>query len=107
MGTRVFLLTDEHLALLRHANVTWDHCEFGAPAIDCKRPYGNSDVLSDIACILGYPESAREEEETTDMFRAIHKETMTALQIVLATGGFEAGRYVAPEYTSRWTKDTA
>ena len=30
----------------------WDDCEFGAPAIDCKRPYGNSDVYNDIAKIL-------------------------------------------------------
>jgi hypothetical protein len=33
--------------------ITWDDCEFGAPACDCKRPYGNSDVYGDMAEILG------------------------------------------------------
>ncbi len=48
-----FILTDEHVKLLRQANVSWDGCEFGAPGIDPKRPYGNGDVHSDIVEILG------------------------------------------------------
>ena len=43
-----FTVTEEHLKLLRRAYVDWEDCEFGAPAIDCKRPYGNSDVIADI-----------------------------------------------------------
>lgn len=35
---QVFTLTDEHLTLLRAAYIGWEDCEFGAPAIDCKRP---------------------------------------------------------------------
>lgn len=31
----------------------WDDCETGAPAIDPKRPYGNSSVASDVLEILG------------------------------------------------------
>ena len=54
--TRRFTVTDEHLRLLRRAHVTWVDAEFGAPEIDGKRPYGNSDVYSDIAEILGIPE---------------------------------------------------
>ena len=50
---KLFELTEEHIKLLRQMCVSWDDCEFGAPAIDCKRPYGNSDVYSDIAKILG------------------------------------------------------
>ena len=42
--------------LLRRAHVTWMDAEFGAPEIDCKRPYGSSGVYSDIAEILGIPE---------------------------------------------------
>ena len=34
MDNKRFTLTEEHLKLLRHANVRWDDCEFGAPAID-------------------------------------------------------------------------
>lgn len=45
-------LKQDTLKLLKQAVVTWEHCEFGAPTIDCKRPYGNSDVHTDIAEIL-------------------------------------------------------
>lgn len=31
----------------------WDKCETGAPAVDPKRPYGNSDVDCDVLEILG------------------------------------------------------
>ena len=57
-----FTVTDEHLKLLRGAYVGWDDCEFGAPAIDCKRPYGNSDVIADIAEILEVPDDDRASE---------------------------------------------
>jgi len=49
---RQFTVTDEHLRLLRRACVWWDELEFGAPGIDPKRPYGNSNVFADIAEIL-------------------------------------------------------
>src|SRR5262245_17189804 len=52
-GVERFTVTDEHLRLLRRAYVFWDETEFGAPGINAKRPYGNSDVYGDIAEILG------------------------------------------------------
>jgi hypothetical protein len=42
----------EHLALLKHAEWSWNDCEFGAPSMDPKRPYGNSDVEDDLAELL-------------------------------------------------------
>src|SRR6266568_5645220 len=40
-----FTVTEDHLKLLRHAYLYWEYGEgYGAPAIDPKRPYGNSDV---------------------------------------------------------------
>jgi hypothetical protein len=54
---REFTVTDEHLRLLRRAHVFWDEAEFGAPSIDPKRPYGNSDVRGDMAEILDVPET--------------------------------------------------
>ena len=95
-----FTVTDEHLRLLRRAHVTWADWEFGAPGIDPKRPYGNSDVLADIAEILGVPVSEwddDEEELAPDVewrFLRFHVETGIALQIGLATGEFRTGRYV-------------
>jgi hypothetical protein len=104
-----FTVTEEHLTLLRRAYVRWDDCEFGAPAIDPKRPYGNSGVERDIAEILNEPEwqSAVAEDERHDDEAArdyylsrnrdrlvrLHAETGVALQIVLATGQFAAGYY--------------
>lgn len=44
--------TAAHLALLRRACWDWNECEYGAPSMDPKRPYGNSDVEDDLAEIL-------------------------------------------------------
>lgn len=104
-----FTVTDEHLKLLRRANVGWDDCEFGAPAIDCKRPYGNSDVISDIGEILGYRQEywwdafTEEYNETiADNFAELHAETGVVLQIALATGEFRPGRYIRDKYGINW-----
>lgn len=110
-----FTVTDEHLRLLRHAYVTWDSTEFGAPQIDPKRPYGNSSVYGDIAQILRVPESEWADEglfppvEAEWRFLRLHIETAIALQIVLATGEFRAGRYVRDGRweTNRWRRDEA
>lgn len=96
-----FELTEQHVTLLRHAWVDWEGCEFGAPAINCKRPYGNSDVLTDIAKLL-HPEyvAMREGaqidwmEDNAARLRTVHEETQTALQIVLATGQMQPGVYI-------------
>ena len=91
-----FTLTPAHLALLNAAYVRWDDCEYGAPAIDSKRPYGNSGSLveRDIARILGW---IYRDEEPTEAQREhalqLHAETETALQIVLSTQSFKCGVY--------------
>lgn len=77
--------------------------EFGAPSIDPKRPYGNSDVFGDIAKILDAPDGEWDDEEL-DLhldaewrFLRLHVETAIALQIALATGEFRTGHYVRDE----------
>jgi hypothetical protein len=96
---KTFQMTDAHLKLLSNLNVVWRTCEYGAPAIDCKRPYGNSDVESDIAEILGW------DEPSTNSAERIHRELETALQIVLVTQKFEPGLYhLKNEYTTDWIK---
>jgi hypothetical protein len=103
-----FTVTDDHLKLLRRAYVGWDGCEFGAPAIDCKRPYGNSDVIGDIAEILGTPVERLLDEENEILpdakaaFTRLHGETAVVLQIALATGEFRTGRYVSDRYSANW-----
>jgi hypothetical protein len=88
--------------------VRWDSCEFGAPAIDCKKPYGNSSVYEDMAKILGVKgfidadEEVSFSEEQIQFMNNLHKETKTALQIVLKTRKFRPGIYVADEYSDNW-----
>ena len=101
-----FILTDEHVKLLRQANVSWDGCEFGAPGIDPKRPYGNGDVHSDIVEILGIESDQDEDgvfpEALIERLDKLHKETKTALQVVLAAGSFEPGIYTVQKYLRNW-----
>lgn len=101
-----FTVTEDHLKLLRAAFVGWDGGEFGAPAIDCKRPYGNSNVYWDIYQILGWRQPQEENEELIDEMRSraarLHLETQTALQVILATGRFQAGHYVCSDYGRDW-----
>jgi hypothetical protein len=115
-----FIVTEEHLRLLRRAYVSWDAGEFGAPGINPKRPYGNSNVFADMAEILDSPGSERmdadeeermntDEELTPDAewrYLRLHVETAIALQIGLATGEFRAGRYVrGNEWHNSWKRD--
>lgn len=103
-----FTLTEEHVTLLRASNVRWYRCEAGAAGIDCKRPYGNTDVVGDMAEIFGV-ETVEDQwgqkvvlKEDADRFRALHEELDTALQIVLTTGCFEPGEYIADDYHRNW-----
>lgn len=91
-----FTITEDHLKLLRRANVGWDSGEYGAPAMDCKRPFGNSDVPMDIADILGweYDPEFGPNQALRELCYAIHRELGTVLQIGLITGQFLAGRYI-------------
>jgi hypothetical protein len=106
-----FTLTEQHLKLLNHAYIRWDDCETGAPAIDCKRPYGNSYVEGDVMEILYGAEAVKDwtndgEDELPDDKLAeamqLHAETETALQIVLCTMSFVPGNYrKTSSYASR------
>jgi hypothetical protein len=41
------------LAVAFFANLGRDNCEYGAIGVNCKRPFGNSDVEGDILEIIG------------------------------------------------------
>jgi hypothetical protein len=106
----IFTLTEEHIKLLSRANVSWDSCEFGAPAIDPKRPYGNSDVIDDIAEILCIeretcPHCGSGEpfdEVDKQRLESLHRETETALQIILSTKSFIPGKYIDMDLNNNW-----
>ena len=102
-----FLLTEQHIALLRAANISWYEIEWGAPAVDGKRPYGNSDLHGDLARLLkveGFVDHEGKEHWSAEQFedmKRLHTETETALQVVLASGQFTPGRYVTTDAYSR------
>jgi len=105
-----FELKQVHLDLLKNMYVDWDDCEFGAPCINPKRPYGNSDVEDDIAEIIKFPKKGNwdfeeemwNEEAQKKMFK-LHKEMQIVLQIVLRCQNFKLGKYrKKEEYGQDW-----
>lgn len=88
-----FTLTREHVDLLRAMHWRWDHCEFGSPAVDCKRPFGSSSgIYADMAAAVGWVYDPDDQEQEDELGR-LYRETLTALQVGLSTGSFEPGEY--------------
>jgi hypothetical protein len=103
MTKKEFILKEEHLKLLKEAYVGWYDCEYGAPCIDPKRPYGNSDVERDIAEILNWKIDDEYDELSKSQLKEVenlHAETEIALQIVLQHIGEIPllGKYTCDDY---------
>ena len=97
--TETFTLKKEHLSLLRKAQWYWEDAEFGAPAIDCKRPFGNSNAIIDILEILDKENDDRpyyvdgfSDNEKAEA-REVYEELLTAIQVILYTRSFVLGKY--------------
>jgi hypothetical protein len=80
--------------------------EWGAAEIDPKRPYGNTNVIADIAELVGRS-PVNEDGDLTDVdysyCRKLHEQTPTALQIVLSTRSFVPGTYrLKTSYDKDW-----
>lgn len=91
-----FVVTEDHLKLMRRMVVVWYGGEYGAPGINCKRPYGNSDVEGDISEILGWPgrdEAGELPNGQEAKAKLLHQEMQQALQVCLSSGRFDAGLY--------------
>ncbi len=129
MDKEQFEIKKEHLLLLQKMYVGWNDCEFGAPEIDGKRPYGNSDVEQDMLEIIGLKElkegiyeiklfgkkwmlkgedkynidlEGEDEQKLCEELNKLHEETKTVLQICLSTQSFKEGLYEADECSSKW-----
>lgn len=104
-----FELCPEHITLLQRMYWEYQDCETGAPAVDCKRPYGNSYVPPDVAEILGVelPEDddAAYDKKVEEVMR-FHYESHTALEIILQLKTFETGlyEYRVVDYKKKWKK---
>lgn len=108
---KTFNVTTDHLKLLRNMYIGWDDCEFGAPAVDCKRPYGNSSVYSDIHEILTGCEDFGDIEEDcgeeydvlTSKYNSLHEEMQTVLQILVSNLYIVEGEYILDGYdVTQW-----
>ena len=105
-----FTVTEPHLKLLRAANIGWNNAEFGAPGIDPKKPYSNSDVLHDIALVIGLKFFSDEDgekhlsKEQAELCHNLHREIKTALQILTSNLRIEIGEYECGLHYNEWKK---
>lgn len=99
-GYRV-LIKPEHLTLIRRMNWWWDDSEYGAPAVDSKRPYGNSGVLGDLRELLG-------DGYSDDQLEELHRELEVVMQVCTSRMAFEAGEFQHPDVSDscggQWEK---
>ena len=98
-----FTLTEDHMELLRVANISWLNFGTGAPGIDPKRPYGNSDWEGDIARILDWEVFEDHEgekhlsKEQYKLAERLHRELEEALQVFLLHAEIELGTFARTE----------
>lgn len=107
----VFELTEDHIKLLKNANVSWyDQGYLGAPCFDSKCPYRSSNIEKNIAEIIGLElfEDADGEKHLSkiqyDLCVKLHQEMEKALSVVLSTTSFIPGRYTHLPYHRNWYK---
>ena len=101
---KTFILTKDHLKLAKAMYWEWNDCEFGAPSVDPKRPYGNSDVYYDIAEELGWGTPNEEGDFPVALQKQmdqIHREMGPALTII-CQHGHQLGTYTCDEYGKTW-----
>lgn len=88
-----FTVLPIHLKLIKRFYTSWNSFEFGAPTIDPKRPFGNSDVKNDFENITG---------EKFD--NNIYHDLETCLQILTRNLHIEEGTYEKCGYGIDWVK---
>lgn len=92
---RPFVLTAEHIALLRRAHFLWDITESGAPMLNPRAPYGRSDLLAQLR------ETFAEADDAALAMR--HVEMVAALRTLLRHGTLAPGRYTPGPKPARAT----
>lgn len=104
-----FELKEEHLTLLRNMYIEFDDNEYdGAPAVDIKRPYGNSgDQAYQVYEVLtgeewDYDEDGDEmPDDLHDYYMKLHMETGIALQLLVLHAKLEPGIFKKEEKYNR------
>lgn len=101
-----FTVTEDHMKLLPKLGFDWNSDMYdGAPTVDIKRPYGNSDTLGyDVPIILGirtdrYSDSWAElTMEEKERCRVAHRGMDTVLQILCCMGSIRPEEYECDRY---------
>ncbi len=100
-----FNLTEAHIKMVCAYNIRWnDNSYDGAPEVDPKRPFGNSDWQDDLCELLEY-EPDSEGEFTDEQYRDVTKlfeSGHIALEIILQTRSFVPGKYEREQYFGDW-----
>lgn len=102
-------VTENHIKLLKKLYIAWSEDEFGGPCIDSKRPFGNSDVISDLAEILGInlPDPTEEYLKYDKIAGSLmkgYRELQDCLQILCQNLSIEIGTYECDDYDINWRK---
>lgn len=98
-----FEVTQDHLKLLRRLNVDWDY-DHRVPSFDIKRPYGNKDVVEDIARILewevfvDYDGEKHLSKDQYERANQLHLQMEQVLQIFICMGNLTPGVYSKSEF---------
>lgn len=103
-NSKLLIITEDHLKLIKNFCFAWDSCEFGSPKVNCKRPFGNSAVFDDIGEILGIePEKQNgySEKQKQYMYR-LYCQLKDVLQICCINLEFKCGRYERKEIYYDW-----
>lgn len=115
---KTFEVKPYHLKLLQRCWTSWDHCEFGAPEIDPKRPFGNSGASSILAVVAKETGALDQIGNLVDLdeytiydvlklekiqeLNNIYKELEICLQILLNDLAIVPGRYQLIGYGKNW-----
>jgi hypothetical protein len=124
----IFELKEEHIKLLQHMYFQFDESAYeGAPCVNFKRPFGDSDILEDMMHILDFTPSHAEdicfcEEDDCENFHEddelelseseikylmdIYQGTHIALKIITHLKTFETGKYIC-NYHNQWEETNA
>lgn len=103
------VVKEHHLKLLKELYIDWNNDGFGAPCVDPKRPFGNSDVFKDMARILclDMPDEETQFEKYKRFEDSLYKgytELKDCLQILCQQFTITTGTYECNEYSNIWVK---
>lgn len=101
------IITQDHLKLLKNLYIEfYEDVNYGSISSDSKRPFGNSDVLYDIAEILEWEVDEELTDEQESRAAQLFADLAIVLQICLVNQSFETGEFkLSNKYDTRsWVR---